>query len=558
MYLVGRIHAALFLLSLFVTNSALPTTSRASEQTRDLAINATLGLDNETLVRLSNVIPWSPKFSSVQASVAYPVPDTAITLNFTHFGPQIPVVRALFTIYDARRQVISHLAFSSEAAINKNVFEYSTRSNLPAPRVCTVVVQASRDVGLSWLQLDQVLEGLTQFSSGAGIDRQVHYQALEFEINLVDTGRIGIGLLWCTPTRGRGVAEVERRAEVPDALDKRLNLMPGLANETSSSPSNTSGQPSTPTTEVTFPVPGTNISLAFIWRGNPIPSKTVNDALHGAFLKIAPLVQEAGSERSPHDRFLYRAAAGKVGVSIQIFGTPRLDWSQVDCVLAGLYRFANGLGTRREEEHFENLGFDVRDESGANIGHGNLLATPAVVYGGDSVSLVAEKKRSSLLLLLPSTNSTPPLPLPIPYPIPSTPLTLLITHAGAPLPRRPIIAALRAAYRLAEPRIRTSPDSAIPDSGFSGQADGVRVSVAPYEGGEVTWWELGRVLEGLAGFCVGAWGRALVFEVEAEGRGRVGAGWLWGVEGGGGVGGGGGIAGVKRARRDGIGSAALL
>ena len=52
-----------------------------------------------------------------------------------------------------------------------------------------------------------------------------------------------------------------------------------------------------------------------------------------------------------------------------------------------------------------------------------------------------------------------------------------------------------------------------------------------YEGAEVSWWQLGLVLTGLAEL---GRKRFLAFEVEVEGRGRIGMGRLWGVEGDGG------------------------
>ncbi|KAF6241828.1 hypothetical protein HO173_000540 [Letharia columbiana] len=309
MYVAGRSAtcAAQLLFSLFVTNSALPTTSPVSGPTTDFPINATLSLNNETSLRLPNGIPWSPEISPSQASVPYPVPDTAMTLEFTHLGARIPVVRALSTIYDARQQVLSHLASNIEDATKNHIFGYSTRSATPTPRVCSVVVQASGSLGLSWLQLDQILQGLTQFSSGAGPDHRVHYQTLEFEVNLADEGRIGTGLLWSTPGRGRGAAEIQERAETPlagRAPDERSNPASGLANETSSNASDAGSPPSRSAANISFPVPGTDFILEFIWFGDPIPSNLVNEALNGASLKIAPFLHKSGSEWIPARRIL--------------------------------------------------------------------------------------------------------------------------------------------------------------------------------------------------------------------------------------------------------------
>lgn len=115
MYVVVRhaTYAAHLLFSLFVANSALPTTSQVPGQSTDIPINPTLRLDLETLIRLPNDIPWSPEVPTSQASISYPVPNTIITLDFTYLGFPIPIVRALSIIHDGRQQVLSHLASSS-------------------------------------------------------------------------------------------------------------------------------------------------------------------------------------------------------------------------------------------------------------------------------------------------------------------------------------------------------------------------------------------------------------------------------------------------------------
>lgn len=538
MYLVGRpgTYTAQVLFSLLVTTSALPTTSLDLRQTTDSPINSTLGLDNETLIRLPIGMPWSPEMSTSQASIPYPVPDTAITLNFTHFGFQIPVVRAISIIYDARRQVLSHLASDSEDATRNRIFEYSTRATLPAPRVCSVVIQAYGGLGISWLQLDQILEGLTQFSGGAGIDHQVHYQALEFEVNVSAEGRMGIGLLWCTLGRGRGAAEVERRAEIPLAgqeLDKRLDVVSVLANETFS---NLPSLLSSPAASSPFPVPGTNITLAFVWLGNPIPSKMINEALHDAFLKIALFLKESASEKIPHDRFFYWTTAGKVRIAIQIYGIIQMSWSQVNSVIAGLFQFANGIGTLDQQKHFENLGFDVKDENGGNIGYGNLLAVP--VYSSDAVSAVDEQRSN---LTPPSINSTllhfynsnissnfvsTPL-APSIWPIYGTDFTLLFTYIGGPLPAGEVNAAIENARQRIQPAIRVIPDQPIGKAGFENHLGTVQVSVTAYEGADISWWQLGQILTGLSQFCVARFKRLLAFEIEVNKFGRIGAGNLW-------------------------------
>lgn len=539
MYIVSRpaTYAAHVLFSLFKSTSALPTASPDLKQTTGFSIDATLGLENETLIRLPKGIPWSPETSTFQASIPYPVPDTAITLNFTHFGFPIPVVRALSTIYDAREQVLSHLLPKPEDITKSNVFDYSTRSNSSAPRDCVVTVQAYGDLELSWLQLDQILAGLAQFSSGAGIDHQVHYQALGFDVNLSGERIIGIGLLWCTPSQHRGAVEAENRAAIPNAdleLGKRSNPPPRLVNETTPIPSNTSNPLSSFIAEIPFPVPGTSISLNFVWFGSPIPSKMVDEALNGALRKITPFLKRSGSAQIPHDRFFYTTPAGKVRVLIQIYGTIHMNWSQVNSILAGLYRFTNGIGTAHEEEHFENLGFDVKDEEDGTIGYGNFIAVPArsrqaiSAVDGKRSTPISPPPNSTLLPQLYDLSTLPP-STPYIYPIPHSDLNLLFTYIGAPLPTNDVNAALLTAQQRIRPAILTIPDQPIAESGFENHAGSVSIVVTPYEGAELTWRQLHEVLRGLAGFCQLPYARMVVFDVEGEGFGRVGAGRLWPV-----------------------------
>ncbi|CAD6563712.1 MAG: hypothetical protein ASARMPREDX12_000027 [Alectoria sarmentosa] len=540
MYVLGRpsTYAAQVLFSLFLTSGALPTTFLVFEQVTDFPANATLRFDNETLIRSPDGIPWLPEISAFQASVPYPVPDTAITLNFTHFGFQIPVVRALSTIFDARQQVLSRLASNSEEATKNTIFEFSTCSTLPTSLVCSVVVQAYGGVGLSWLQLDQILEGLTQFSSGAGTDRQVHYQSLGFEIDHLDEGRIGTGLLWCTQGRGRGAAEVVKRrvGTPPQGLDKRLNLVSVLTDETYPNLSNTSSLLSSYVAEVTFPITGANISLAFVWLGTPIPSKMVNEVLNGAFLKIAPFMKESASEQVPQDKFFYWTRAGKIRIAIQIYGMIRMNWSQINSVIAGLFRFTNGIGTSHQQKHFENLGFDIKDKDGGNIGYGNLLAIP--MYGSDTVSAVEEKRSNltplsinSTALHLYNTNtvshsvSTPLLPYM--WPIPNTDLSLLFNYMGATLPAGEVDAAIEHARRRTRIAVYAIPDQPISRGGFESHVGTVQVSVTAYEGTEISWRQLGEILAGLSDFCVGPYKQLLVFDVEVKNWGRIGAGKVW-------------------------------
>ena len=537
MYIAGKpaAYAAQILLGLFATNSAFPTNSQVIEQSKGFLENARPGYDNHDLMRSRNDIAGALRNTTIQAAVPYTVPDTAITLNFTRFGFRIPVVRMLSTIYEARQQVLSDLASDSENATRKDRFEYSTHSTPPEMGVCSIAIQVYRNLGLSWVQIDQILKALMEFSSGAGVDRQFHYQALQFEVSLSHEGRIGVGLLWYTPIRGRGVAEVVKRVENParvDKLDRRLNLVSGPVNKTSLL-SNEGNPVSSSAAEVSFPVLGTNISLTFVWLGNPIPSEKLNDVLHGAFLEIAPFLKESANEPIPNGRFFYAKAAGKAEIAIQIYGMITISWSQVNSVMIGLYRFTNGIGTVHEREYFKNLGFDVKDENGLTIGYGNLL--------GVSNAISATTQRRSTLPSKPlNTLNTTILPLPHPshalsnpyiWPIPNTDFTLTFTYLGAALPPFQTEFTMRTAVDRTRPHVALHPNRPIDEIGFENHIGNVQIYVIPYEGSEVSWWQLFEVLNGLLVFLAEREPQLMVFDIEVKGHGRIGSGTLWFYEG---------------------------
>ncbi len=408
-----------------------------------------------------------------------------------------------------------------------DVFKYSTYSTTPEALICSVFIQAVEGLGLSWSQIDQILQGLMQFSSGAGIDRQVHFQDLQLDVSFSNEGRIGVGLLWCTSVRGRATDEVEERAGIPFAghdLDRRLSLVPKLANETSESP-NESLLMTDPANQISFPVLGTNIVLAFVWLGYPLPSQNINNIVQSAFLRIIPFLKESPNQPIPRDRFLHTDQTGKIPIAIQIYGSLHLTWSELNSVMLGLHRFTKGIGTPHSQTYFRNLGFDIKDESGATIGFGNLLRLAAAI---NTTTTISSEKRSTLPI-----NST----IAYIYPIPGTTITLLFNYIGDPLPDSSVVAAIRAAFFRIQPAILTIPDSPIHFGRFEQRIGGVLVIVDAYEGSEISWRQLGTVLRGLEQVCaVPFYRRHMAFDIEEEGRGRIAAGKVWGIDGNGGGG----------------------
>lgn len=437
------------------------------------------------------------------------------------------------TIIEARQEVLSHLVSKAENATKNDSFEYSAHSSPPETRVCFIFIQAHRDIGLSWVQIDQILQGLTQFSSGAGVDRQPHYQALQFEVSFSHEGTIGFGLSWCTPTRSRAAAENVKTVDKPvrvNELNRRLDFVSNPANETTLF-SNEGKLPSSLATEISFHVDGTNIDLTFIWLGSPLPADKLNNAFRGAFLEMAPMLKESANEPIPNDKYLYTKTVGKAEIAFQIYGMNLMTWRQVNSVMLGLYRFTNGIGTVHERENYRNLGFDVKDKHGTTIGYGNLLGITSSVA-------VAAQRRSKTPPPSPSPsddddtlNATTTThlshPSPYIYPIPNSDLTLRFTYLGARLPPYQTAFTLRTAIDRVQPLAALHPNEPIDADGFEAHLGLVQFFVLAYVGSEVSWHQLLVVLRGLMAFLGSREKRLLVFDIEFESRGRIGCGVLW-------------------------------
>lgn len=551
MYMLGRlatIYAAQILFGLIATNRALPTTHQVHGQTGEFRIDTFIGHNNATLLRFANGILWSPSTPTSQAAVAYSVPDTSIILNFTRFGPRIPVVRAISIIHEARQQVQSHLASKSENVTKSDNFTYITPVTHDDTRVCAVFAQAHGALGLSWVQIDHILDGLMQFTNGAGVDGQLHYQALQFEISFSNKKRVGGGLLSCIPVRDLDAAERPRIAHSSASVqgrDTTLNLISKPVNETILDPPHESSLPSSPLTQVSFPIFGSDLSLTFIWLGSPLPSDKVNAAFDAAFLKIAPLLIASPDEPIPRRTFISMSTSGKYQIAIQVYGMIDLTWAQTNSIVIGLWRFTNGIGTVHERQSFRNLSFHITDEKGIVVGYGNLLSVSNNNNNNAITSASTHKKRSTSPSTINTINSSSSIssihpssqiqqgqtPLPYIWPVHGTPFTLIFSYMGHGLPASEVSAALRVALQRIQPAIRMIPDEPIPPAGFENHIGVVQVAVTAYEGAELSWWQLGQILDGLQTFCTVRYKRLLVFEIEAENVGRLGAGRVWGYDG---------------------------
>ena len=177
------------------------------------------------------------------------------------------------------------------------------------------------------------------------------------------------------------------------------------------------------------------------------------------------------------------------------------------------------------------------------VGYGNLLT----VNGNAVVSAANHKKRSTLPPIISTINTsssssvhlTHPSsqilsqhpPLPYIWHIQGTPLTLIFTYMGHGLPIREVNAAIRIAIQRIQPAIRMIPDRFIPEAGFENHIGTAQVVVTPYEGSELSWWQLGQILTGLQTFCSVQYKRLLAFEIEGDNFGRLGAGKLWHYDG---------------------------
>ncbi len=324
------------------------TISFFTSETGQLAKRAE-SVDNERSVwrrRTPNLSLVNPLAS---VPIVYPVADTDIILSITFLGDSpIPPLEVNNALSGAKHKISYEVAHNPDIAIpgrfrdisysgrvSTNILEYGTRS-------------------ITWKQVDQILGGVLQFCQ----DSQEHNRALVFEIDIgtARRERVGFGtLIYVSPDS----LNVEKRG-----LTSRDTVLRSPNSTIISRPSLTALA-----VPLSYPVPGTPITLSFYSFGSPIPSIYVNAAFTSALRRIQTHVIHHPNNAIPNGRWAHGSTVTKVWIMLVAYSPHQISWQELSFILVAVLRFMTEAG----ENHCRELGFFIDRIGEETTGHGSVF-----------------------------------------------------------------------------------------------------------------------------------------------------------------------------------------
>lgn len=279
----------------------------------------------------------------------------------------------------------------------------------------------------------------------------------------------------------------------------------------------------------------TKLVLAVQNLGQDIPKKEVEDTLRAADRVIHHEVQAHSEQRIPNDEFHYRRKDGNMLVLIAASIGEGMTWNQLARVLQALYRYMIG-GPGIPEEHFQALDFEIRTLNHKIVGLGlvryyppdwskaqrrALLSSSSTVVHNTNLQLpdlVSTKKRTA--------NSTTVLSNYIRYPIPNTPVTLIITSLGTPIPSFELGVGLTNALRRIRSSAKGQAHDPIPENDYwyRDMISRLWFNVLSIARHVITWQQLNWAVAGLLQWMKNDHCRELAFEFEVNDEGIIGFG----------------------------------
>jgi len=253
--------------------------------------------------------------------------------------------------------------------------------------------------------------------------------------------------------------------------------------------------------------------------------------LRGADRAIQHEVGTHPEQRIRNDEFGYRRNGGNMLILIAANIGEEITWNELTRVVQALHRYMTG-GAGTPETHYQELDFQIRTLSRTIVGFGLVryfspgsseaqkrasLPPPSSVVHETDIQLpnrVNPKKRNPTTIVL-STS--------VEYPTPNTPVTLIITSLGAPIPSFELEAGLTNALR----KIRSSGNShahdPIPGNNYWYRNDVSHLwfNVLSITGRTFPWQQLIWAVTGLLQWMKADTCQELAFEVEVIGEGII-------------------------------------
>ena len=451
------------------------------------------------MLQLSNASNSCPRFSTDQDPIIWPTPQTTLTLNIYFRGMPIPSQKLTDTIQGAIAYVKRYLNTPYEDdGIDNDVFHWALPPNGDGTTTAfTVFSYISHDV--TWRQVNDILVGLYNFTTGVGTDMDPHLQILGFRIQNLHEGTIGVGSLSYYPRRA---GSIQKRTE-------SVNCSLSQPSDSATSIPSVAAQG-----DIRWPVRDSAIVLLIEYQGRQIPKDQIMMTLGAALIKVTENVQKHAY--SPIQSLHYQLENGDAVINILPYIGKSITWLQLSQILSGMIEFC-------DDGHNRVLVLDI--SSGEDrIGFGTLL-----LDSNQSTLDSVEKRSLNTTLTLPNFVDS------IHYPIPGTGDSLTFTSLGQAIDPSRTDDAIRYVLEEIRPYVRTLPNARVPKNQYKYEnVYGISINITASTVMTLTWLQLNRVLTGLACFMTGispacqrtmqTHYQALQFSIYVQGEGYLGNG----------------------------------
>lgn len=469
------------------------------------------------------ISPSSPV--GTPAAIRFPILLSQDNLLFTDHGPAIPSNELRVNLEYALKDTGLMIDEFPNQVLHSGAYEVQDEN-------LTITISAHTGYEITWLQLDDILLGLRDFVTGCGSHSQTYFQALDFQVNRPGQGNVAYGLVRYTPGSARfspsNPFEAGKRA-----LQATLSLPSQLAFET----------------EILFRIPGTSDTLVVNDLGVHIPGKLLSRALWHCLDNIWDHINTGPLDPIPRREDDCTFEGVTIATSCHQAAHPQyvISWMTLQDIVDGLNVFTQGdWRTAESQMHRQILEFQLDLEYFGKFVHGFLLYNAQVLTETGNGALnstllemgsVASNSRLTSRNIDKTenrnSNTTPPLPILavfsnfIPYAIPGTPVTLVITSLGDPIPSLEVGAGLTNALRRISSSAISRAHMPIPGNRYwyRDNISHLCFHVLSRNSRQViTWQQLSWTVAGLSQWMQGDHCRELSFVINVDGEGTIGFG----------------------------------
>ena len=328
-----------------------------STEAQVLEARAEAGIGSSQLHNSSLQLPTSHSPQVAPVAVPYPISDTPLTLSINDIGNTIHDFGrdASYVLVGARLRIMQTVSNYPNESVTNNRYSYHEEH---APNVSTfVMIMASGNHHLTWLEVDDILLGLVSFMSGdAQTGVAEHDKAVMFGVGTEGGGSIAYGSLWAVDSVTTSVA----KRDTPPST--RIGNVSGRVNDTliATSTSDTISpsvlaHPIDAPSPTSYPVPEMTFELSIFEIGSVTIAHAIVEALFdGAKSSFnSELASHPnGTMTLPYFFFSTRGPDSEMlSISVHNGMHYMLTWWQLSQILFAIQEFMERVGTEKTVEY---------------------------------------------------------------------------------------------------------------------------------------------------------------------------------------------------------------